>query len=376
MFERSRQEQRERSSGSDAGHAKTSRRAYLATTAAASTGALTGCVGLLGDSSETLRVTVWSGNYADRFEAAIKPIFEERTGATLQINRGWEEILAKIKSAPADDPPYDVTVTEGQLYHMGRQDDLFLPIRYDENVPNIENVIPYYRELRTPKYGAPIDGAPCVMVYRTDLDRTPRTWADFGSEFMQSSTGVGIDGGFWVFPLHAGALATDAVDGAGELYDEQYHENALDTVRTWNITGWASSGTDIWKQFDNGVIDAAQWYFDQTYYDIQSRDDLGWTLPEHNPAYMDNWSVVRGTDKRELAEQFINILLDAEVQSKWSEESPLFFTNENTEYAGDLGEYMPTSGEEAQKLTFPDWAALSESMDDFSEAFKEMKAQG
>jgi spermidine/putrescine transport system substrate-binding protein len=119
----------------------TSRRKVMAATGGIVTGAA-GCTRLAGKEStgsgeyagETLRVTVWSGNYADRFEESVKPMFEEESGATLQINRGWEEILAQIQSAPEDNPPYDVTITEGQLYYLGRQDDLFEPLR-KENIP-------------------------------------------------------------------------------------------------------------------------------------------------------------------------------------------------------------------------------------------------
>nr|WP_058984641.1 PotD/PotF family extracellular solute-binding protein [Halobacterium noricense] len=354
-----------------------SRRGFLGAVGAASTGALAGCTSLFGGSSQdVLRVTAWSGNYGERFENAIKPIFESRFDAELRVNFGWNEILANIKAAPPDDPPYDVTVTCEPIYYNGRKSGLFEPLRYDENIPNIENVIPYYRDIRPIEYGAPVDGAPLSILYRNDLDEPVETWSDFTGSTVTESSGVGVDSGFWIYPLLAAGVGTDAAPSAQELYQEQYHEDIFDTLETWPIEGWASSGTDVWQQFDNGIIDAAQWYFGQIYYDIEDHDNIDFAMPSANAAYLDNWAVVRGTDQRTLGEEFINMLLDPEVQSKWSEESPTLFTTEDMEYAGDLGEYLPSNAEEAQQYAIPQWDDLAEYSETFSEKFQTMKTQG
>lgn len=361
----------------DTGHSAPSRRAFLGAVGAASTGALAGCTSMLGgQETESLRVTAWSGNYGKRFKKAIKPIFESRFDAELKVNFGWDSILADIKSAPKDNPPYDVTITAEPLYYNGRKEELFEPIRYEENVPNFDGVMPFFKDVRPPKYGAPVDGAPLAQIYRNDLSEKVDKWEDFTSEFVKQSNGVGIDSGFWIFPLMAAGVGADAAPGADELYAEESHKAVIDTLEEWPINGWASSGTDIWQQFDDGLIDAAQWYVDQVYYDIDSHQNLSMSVPDHNPGYLDNWCVVRGTDKRDLSEKFINMLLDPEVQSKWSEDSALFFSHEDTEYAGDLGEIMPQTNEEAKKLTLPEWSNLAPYADKFSQKFKQMKTQG
>ncbi|WP_430503519.1 ABC transporter substrate-binding protein [Haloparvum sp. PAK95] len=365
-------------SGAGTTQSTSNRRAFLGAVGTASATALAGCSSIMGGDGgpPTLRVTAWSGNYGERFEKAIRPIFEERFDAELQINFGWSEILSKIKSAPKDDPPFDVTITAEPLYFNGRNQNLFEEIRYEENVPNYEEVMPFFKDVRPPKYGAPVDGAPLATLYRDDLAEPVDEWTDFTSEFVQNSNGVGVDSGFWIFPLMAAAVGTDAAPGAGELYNEDQHEAVIDTLEEWPIEGWAASGTDIWQQFDDETIDAAQWYVDQVWYDVDSHEGISMGVPENNPGYLDNWAVVRGTDNRQLGEEFINMLLDAEVQSKWSEESALFFTNKNTEYAGDLGDVMPTNNEEASKLTLPQWDELADHASKFSDQFKEMKTQG
>ncbi|WP_436344305.1 ABC transporter substrate-binding protein [Natronorubrum sp. FCH18a] len=349
-----------------------SRRRLLAATGVGSATALAGCTELLSSSSDTLDVSVWSGNYADRFEESVVPMYEEEFDAEVRIHRGWDGILTDIQTAPDDDPPFDVTVTEGNFYYLGRQDDLFHEIR-TENVPNYDAVIDHYREFRNTEYGMPIDGAPCTIIHREDLDFEPDSWADLSSSAVAESNGVGVDTGFWWYPMYAAAVGMDDEALAGEMHDADRHDDVLETVADWPIESWASSGEDIWQAFESEIIDVAQWYYEQTAYDIDDYDGLTHTMPEQTTGYLNHWCVVEGTDKREQGEEFINFLMDAEVQSTWSEELPSLFCNENTEYAGDLADDLPGNSEEAEQIAFPDWEFLSEHSDDLSSAFTEME---
>ncbi|WP_049924601.1 ABC transporter substrate-binding protein [Halopiger djelfimassiliensis] len=363
-------------SSTDATSGSLSRRDVLSATAAGSMATVAGCAKIFGSDTategETLDVCVWSGNYADRFEESVVPMYEEKTGKSIRLHRGWNEILADIRQAPDDEPPYDVTVTEGQFYHIGRQEELFLPIR-EENVPNLEAVIDYYTEFRTTEYGMPVDGAPCTIVYREDMDIEPDSWADFDSDAVRNSSGIGVDTGFWWFPVHAAAIGMDDREFAGELYESELHDDVFETFRNWNVSGWASSGEDIWQDFQNDVIDVAQWYFEQTEFDIDDYDGLAHTTPEHNTGYLNHWCVVDGTDKRAQAEDFLNFLMDAEVQTEWSEHMPTLFTNENMSYADDLGEELPTNSEEAENIAFPDWGYLMEYYEELNQTYTDIQ---
>jgi len=356
------------------------RRSFLAATGGAAT-ALSGC--LTGDgpaadgdgpyAGESLEVMIWSGNYADRFEENIKPMYEERSGSRLIVQRGWDEILSEIRAAPEDNPPYDVTITEGWFYHVGREDGLFEPIR-EENVPNLEQAMDYYRDFRSTEFGVPVDGAPTTLIYRDDLGFEPESWADFNSEEAMDSEGVGIDAGFWVFPMHAAAVGMDEAELAGELYDESLHNAAMQTLEEWPIEGWATTGEDIWQLFEAGVIDMAQWYFEQTHFDIQDIDGLSHVAPEENTGFVNHWCVVEGTDKRDHAEHFLNFLLDAETQNEWAQHNPGLFCNSDIEYASDeVEEQLPSNSEEAQNIAFPDWDYLLDHQDEFAQFFQEQQ---
>jgi spermidine/putrescine transport system substrate-binding protein len=372
--------------------ARSSRRTFLAAAGAGTATALAGCSALAGGgggngstagesgsgpdfSGETLRVMVWSGNYADRFEETIKPMYEERTGGTLQVNRGWNEILAQIRSAPEDEPPFDVTITEGYFYLLGRADDLFLPVR-SENVPNMDEVIDYYTDFRTTEFGVPIDGAPTTLIYRNDQGFEPSEWADLASDTVQNSNGIGIDKGFWWFPQHDAAVAMDEMELAGEVYDDEMTMEVFDYMGSeWPIQGWATSGEDIWQFFENGIIDYAQWYYEQTAFDIGDYDSLSHTAPERNSGFVNHWCPVRGTDKRRMAEDFLNFLLDADTQTTWSENSPTLFTNENMEYATEkLNQDLPNNSEEAGLIAWPEFDYVNSNFSKFADRVSKMEA--
>ena len=55
---------------------------------------------------QTVRVTSWGGTYEETLRNIVKPAFEERTGATLEIVLGSAP-LAQLK-AEGDDPSVDV----------------------------------------------------------------------------------------------------------------------------------------------------------------------------------------------------------------------------------------------------------------------------
>ena len=119
-----------------------------------------------GEDAITLRVSVWSGNYANFFEDTVKQLYEEETGNTLEVIPGWNEIISKIKAAPENNPPYDVSVTDGYFYHQGMADDLFMEIDYD-NVPNIDNVYPCLTDFWTTDCGIPTDRSPISIIYNS-----------------------------------------------------------------------------------------------------------------------------------------------------------------------------------------------------------------
>lgn len=358
------------------GSASTRRRFLAAAGGAAATG-LGGCIGSItgngssgAGSSGPLRVATWSGPYSERFRKTIKKRYEEETGNKLQIVPGYSEIISKIKAAPKDDPPYDVTVADGYYYFQGRQSNLFEEIRYD-NIPNYEEVFPALKEMRSHDYGVPVDGEPSAIAYSDDLGWEPETYADLYKEDKKLT----LSGGFYIYPMQTGAIAADDLDGTDEIYNEDHHDVPFKSLEKMNVTKWFSSGAEIWELFRQGTANIGQYYYATTM--LKARDDnldLNIKVPKVTGGYFDDYCVVRGTDKRKQAEEFLNFLLDADVQTMWSEESWEIKSNKNTEYPDFVRETLPTTNEELKAFKIPDWEYLADYSSDFSDQFKKLKS--
>lgn len=375
------------------------RRTFLGSTSAATAIALAGCVdgGGSGNTTappetsdttvpgeatnnrpfegETLTVAVWSGSYAEDFEQEIVPLYEEETGATIEIVPVWSEIVAKIKSAPADQPPYDLTISEEQYYHMMVQEELNLPIR-TENVPNLEHVKPYLIDHITPHAdnAVPVSYTAHSQVYRNDLGWEPETWQDFLSD---EATNVAMEGGFFIYPVLIGAAMSNEQPGAEELYSGN-HDAIFEALEQVDMAQWYATSADHWQAFEQEVIDVSQFYY--TFAVDRTRfgefDHLSLNVPEGTSMDTNIMSVVRGTQKRDMAEHFLNWWLREDIQTEWSHArgiGPAHTDAGSPDYMKDDG--FPLTNEAVSKMAYVDWGYLEDHSADLSERWKELKQQ-
>jgi spermidine/putrescine transport system substrate-binding protein len=355
------------------------RRRFLAAAGATATAGLAGCTGGSAGSSgqeyagEQLRVTGFAGTYADTLESVIGPMFTEETGAELVVSRVNATHIPKIKAAPEDNPPFDAAAVTGLTYKQGRGSDFWLELR-EENIPNRDQIYDYLLDYRPTDDALPVDGGLWTIVYREEMDWTPSAWVDFTDDRAEQ---VSLRSDYWNFPVHVAAIADQEAPLADELYDESLHDSVFETIRSMNIPAWTSTPSNMWQLFENGVVDMAMSSSEQSLQDERVTDgELAVTVPAENSGYLDMFVVVRGTEKRELAEKYIDFMLSTEVQERWAEETPNFYANENIEYPGDLGERVPTSSSEFEQIAFPDWnTPLFEYRNELSTRFKEALSQ-
>jgi len=361
-----------------------SRRQFIGSASVAATVGFTGCLGSGGNpggnstgkeySRQTLSVTGFSGVYADTLENAIGPMFKEETGAELRVNRVTASHVPKIRAAPEDNPPFDVASVTGLTYKIGRLNDLWLKLRMD-NIPNRDQIYQQLLDFRPTEYGLPVDGGLWTIVYKDEIGWEPQGWTAYTDPTAEK---VSLRSDFWNFPIHIGALADQTAPGAEELYDESMHQSVIDTLQSMPIPSWVSTPADMFQKMQNDVINQAQVAAEVSLSDERIGDEgsLSVAVPTETTGYLDQFVVVRGTDKRDLAEKYINFVLEKEVQERWAEEATNFYANKNIEYPGDLGERMPTSSEALAKVAFPDWRTkLFEFRDKLSEAHKELVSQ-
>lgn len=264
---------------------------------------------------ETLKAAVWSGGeyWMGGFNDEIVPRFEEKTGATVELSTVWAEIVPKIKAAPEDNPPWDVTVGDAYVGYYGEQADLWKKVRY-ENISNFGDVYQYLKDFRSHEYGVPVSGMPMAILYRSDSDFKPSSWAEFATQEGREAK-TAQEGSWYAYPGHIAAYAMDDLPQSDEMYDEQYHEAVFDTLNDFNVELWYEGGAEFREALRNGVIEASTYYMN-THRDAQDSDVMGFDYPDEGSIwYWDHYRVVRGTDKRLLAEKWIDHLLDPEIQT-------------------------------------------------------------
>lgn len=324
---------------------------------------------------DTLTAAVWSGGeyWMDGFNEHIVPSFEEQTGATVELETVWAEVNSKIQAAPEDDPPWDVTVGDAYVGYYGVQSDLFLEIRYD-NIPNFDDVYQYLKDFREHQYGVPVSGMPMSILYRSDSDFKPSSWADFDTQEGKDAK-TGHEGSWYAYPAHISAYAMDDLPKAEEMYDEQYHEAIFEKLHNWNVDLWYEGGAEFREALRNGVIEASAYYMN-THRDAQENDMMEFDYPDEGSVwYWDHYRVIRGTDNRRLAEEWINHLLDPEIQTISAELQYNAAANRKAEYTRDvLAENYPQSESEwEEKAVFFEVPYLPNHWETFNGYFQQVK---
>lgn len=322
---------------------------------------------------ETLSVATWAGIYAEAFENTVAASFEEKTGANVEVNPAGGSILSEIKSAPEDDPPYDVVAAEGFNYWQGQNEDLYLEVP-DENIPNLDGVYDYLKDLRGTTYGVPTDGSLNGIIYRDDIGWDPSTWMDLLSD--REGTGrMGFEGSWYIYPFEVAAISLDNASGMQELYNEDHHQAIYDRLREFgeNVELWTGSFAEIESSLKQGIIDVSMWYSGMGNAAASESDSLKWTTPSNTAGYLDHYCPVRGTDNQAMAEDFLNHMIDPDVQSEWSSEGYVFTSNENATYPDRVADQYPTSASEWENVKIADFEKLSEYSSMFSNEFQNIK---
>ncbi|MEA5409670.1 extracellular solute-binding protein [Haloarculaceae archaeon H-GB2-1] len=278
-----------------------------------------------------------------------------------------------MKSAPADDPPYDVAAAEGFFYWQGRSEDLFLEVR-EENVPNLDGVYDYLKDLRGTKYGVPTDGSLEGIIYRNDVGWEPSNWMDLLSD-KEGTDRIGFEGSWYIYPFEVAAVTLDTAPGMQELYNEDQHQAVFDRMREFgqNVELWTGSFAEIESSLKQGIIDMSMWYSGMGNAAASGSDSLSWVTPSKTAGYLDHYCPVRGTDERAMAEDFLNHMLDPEVQSEWASEGYVYTSNEDVSYPDRVADQYPTSASEWENIKIADFTKLSEHSSALSSAFQDIK---
>jgi spermidine/putrescine transport system substrate-binding protein len=350
------------------------RRTFLASAGAAAT-ALAGCTGAgsPGGSgpTETLTVSTWSGSNETIFKETVKPAYEDATGNELEVVGNWNAILSKIRQSPADDPPFDVTVGVSRTHYRGSQNDFWEPVRFD-NLSHADQLKPRLMESTIAETAVPVAYGVHTYVYNEDtIEWSPESWSDVVSEEV---SGLALPDDYWLKQVMMAALISDEAPLAQEVYDPSNMDALFEILESVPVATYYSGSQGLWTALSQGLATVGHHFFAYGHAKARSSEDLnlGVTVPDPTTGYTDYYQIVRGTDKRDVAEEFLDFLISPETQTAYANEFNLGMANEETEYPDLTAENLPTTNDELQRVAFQNFPRVAEYAGDVEERFREL----
>jgi spermidine/putrescine-binding protein len=334
---------------------------------------------------QTLTVGIWSGPYAQNFEASISKPFEAMTGAKLAHKYSWD-FTPEILAAPPDDPPVDVTLAADADYVLGVERKLWQPIRY-ANVPNAGKIFPITKKLSpTTEFGIPFDVGIHVLMYRKDkISKAPTSWADLMRDEFKGKIAIERWYPYWVY---VGSYLTKYSPKKQAIYSAEGRNAIIDEMKKLSKRWFFcyEKGAEFISALDAGEILIGNYWNGSATFKIQEEIEkkgkavtYGLVFPkEGSVAYLDHLSVVRGTKKRDLGEAFINYAMSTEAQRAFLLKHFQIVTNQEVvkDVPPLMKSFYPATEDGWKKIDFIDAKVLEPLRKELEERFvKEVLAK-
>ncbi|MDO4543310.1 MAG: spermidine/putrescine ABC transporter substrate-binding protein [Clostridia bacterium] len=286
-------------------------------------------VGCGSDDSKTLNILNW-GDYID---PELIEQFEEEYNVTINYSElpSNEEMLIKLRSS---DNIYDLCFPSDYMIEKLLAEDLIAPLNKD-NIPNLANIDAEIMDIAASfdegnTYSVPYMWGTVGILYNTTMvDEPVSSWNILWDEKYA--------GQILMYDSVRDSIAVSLIRLGYDINTRNADEvkEAADELIWQKQNVLLAYGTDdIKTTMINGKAALAVIYSGDAFYCCEENTDLAYAVPEEGSnIWFDNIVIPKSSDNKELAEQFINFLCDAEV------------ARQNTEYI-----YYSTPNAEALKL--------------------------
>lgn len=304
---------------------------------------------------QTVRVTSWGGTYEETLRNIVKPAFEERTGATLEIVLGSAP-LAQLK-AEGDDPSVDVLHVNYYEMMNGKLLGVTKELDYD----SMSNAPDLYDEAKENEYGVITNWGTRGFAYRNDLIDAPTSWKDLWN------------------PEYAGkVIVSDVTFGGGyelaEMAAHAFFDSSLTDKSCWdgvfekleelapNVYMVSTQHSDTDTALINGdAVIAIHTNGRTAMLSNDGHDDISYAdLEEGLPGMPTYVAVAKNTKVPELANELVNELIGVEAEYAYATNNFYAPSNKKCEVPKELQPFMPYGEEAIQKLIFFDQEMITE----------------
>jgi spermidine/putrescine-binding protein len=235
----------------------------------------------------------------------IKHFRAKYPGANIkQVTAGDISSSATAQTLKANPDAYDFALGDQAFVGQALAADIIQDVDFDK-VPNIANVDAKFHEAFS--HGVPTDYGKVGIGYRKDMVSEPiASWADLWNLAPKYSGKIV----FLDFDRDTIGSALRYKGFSGNTQDESELEQAKQALIDIKPHLLAIKGYDVAASLVKG--DAAivmDWDYDVALGQGQDAD-IEWVLPEEGAmAYLEGWSVIKGTDNLDLVHAFMNFFL-------------------------------------------------------------------
>jgi spermidine/putrescine transport system substrate-binding protein len=324
---------------------------------------------------ESLIVVPWSGNYELVFKETVIDPFNAQYGTKVESVGGWDQMVPQIIAAPADNPPFDITVTEEFIAGQGQSEGLWA--KADRaTIPNLDAVYPYFAETRPgyESWGVPFAGGTSMLIVRKRLEIAPDTWGVLWDDRLAGK--VTADGSSWWWSLSVPAAMSTAHPGLDEMYELATAEPLFAKMDQLKVARWYMTGAEQANLLNQEEADAALTYSsDALGFLTDSPDEYVAGVPKEGTSAWTDWFIkVRGTRHNDLADFFLNYLLEKETQDRFLAKSMVFMSRKDVTVPPHWTGY-PQSNADFHKMfqliTIDGWAKINANYQAFDDRMKQ-----
>lgn len=263
-----------------------------------------------------LIVASWGGAFTDAYrEAVYKPFEEKYNCKIIEATADYGQLRAMEESGKVE---WDILNAEEFMAIIFENEGLLEELDYSKiTVP--ENMVSTARKCSIPAH---VEGYSLTYNTETYKNDTPQSWEDFWD--LEKFPGKRS---LYNFPMSTleSALLADGVE-MKDLYplDVDRAFNSLDKIKD-NVSLFYSYGSQIEQFLNDGSIDMSLSWLGRAISSIDNGASAAF-IPNQTAIAITNWIIPKNAPHSELAMQFIDFAMSAEVQANLAKIYPLFPT--------------------------------------------------
>ena len=311
-------------------------------------------------SAEDLVVAIFGGSFVDNAKKCHAQAFEKATGATVKYVLGSSVQTAAKLRATGGRAEFDVTYMDSQIVKQMKAEGLLQPLE----PAKIAHWNDLYDVSKDPgNQWVSLMFAGTTIAYNTTLVKTPPTsWADLWKPEYKGKLAIpdisGTSG--QQFLIAAARLNGGSLENIAPGFE------AIKKLKP-NVQMMYTQPDQLIPLFERGDIAIAVWYTDRTGAAASKGVPVAAAYPKEGAiGIVPTVSIPKGSQKKELAEKYISVLLSPEGQLCYAQTQFAGPSNKKVKLPPDLAKLLPY-GENVERMYFPDTDVLAKKLPEWAE---------